>query len=106
MKRAIFLRPVTVRARRIAVMTASEPVLQNVARSIPVNLQMSCAARPASGDCGPISTPFSSCSTTASVTKPGEWPNMFRPNPMSMSTYSFPSTSQSRDPEERTATIG
>ena len=40
-KIAIVLRPVTVRAMRIAPITASEPVLQNAARSAPVSSQNS-----------------------------------------------------------------
>ena len=40
-KIAIVLRPVTVRAMRIAPITASEPVLQNAARSAPVTSQNS-----------------------------------------------------------------
>ena len=41
-KRTILLRAVTVRATRIAAMTASEPVLQKVARSIPGQLADQC----------------------------------------------------------------
>ena len=41
MKIAIVLRPVTVRAMRSAPITASEPVLQNAARSKPVSSQIS-----------------------------------------------------------------
>ena len=41
MKSAIVLRPVTVRAMRIAPITASEPVLQRPARSKPVSSQTS-----------------------------------------------------------------
>ena len=41
MKIAIVLRPVTVRAMRIAPITASEPVLQNAARCVPVTSQNS-----------------------------------------------------------------
>ncbi len=99
-------RPVTVRARRIAAITASEPVLQKVTRSMPVNSLIRRATSPASGDCGPISTPLRSCSATASVTNDGEWPKRFRPKPMSMSTYSLPSTSKTREPEDPVATIG
>ena len=40
-KITIVLRPVTVRAMRIAPITASEPVLQNAARSTPVSSQTS-----------------------------------------------------------------
>ncbi len=54
-KMAMVLRPVTVRAMRMAPITASEPVLQSPARSKPVNSQMSLATSPASGCCGPIS---------------------------------------------------
>ena len=41
------LRPVIVLASRIAAMTASEPVLQKVARSIPVSSQIALASLPA-----------------------------------------------------------
>ena len=40
-KRAIVLRPVTVRAMRMQPITASEPVLQKAARSLPVSSQNS-----------------------------------------------------------------
>ena len=48
-------RPVTVRAMRMQPITASEPVLQNAARSAPVTSQNSSAHSPASTCCGPIS---------------------------------------------------
>ncbi len=105
-KSATVSRPVTVRARRIAAITASDPVLQKVTRSMPVNSLIRRATSPAIGDCGPISTPLRSCSVTASVTNAGECPKRFRPNPMSMSTYSLPSTSEMREPDEPVATIG
>jgi len=50
---AILLRPVTVLARRIAVITASVPVLLKVTRSIPASSQIDSAISPASSDCGP-----------------------------------------------------
>ena len=57
---AIVLRPVTVRANRIAAITASDPVLQNATRSIPMNSVIILATRPASGVWGPISIPLAS----------------------------------------------
>ena len=68
---AIVLRPVTVRAMRMQPITASEPVLQNAARSLPVNSQNASATSPASGVCGPISMPRSICAFTASLTNSG-----------------------------------
>ena len=58
----------------MAAMTASEPVLQKVARSIPVSSQIAFASFPAMGDWGPISTPVRSCFSTASINQSGEWP--------------------------------
>ena len=55
------LRPVTVRAMRIAPITASEPVLQNATRCMPVKLAISCATSAASGCCGPTSMPARTC---------------------------------------------
>ena len=52
---ASYLVPVTVRAIRIVPITASEPVLQNAARSAPVTSQNSSATSPDSTCCGPIS---------------------------------------------------
>ncbi len=43
-KLAMVVRPVTVRAMRMAPITASEPVLQNPARSMPVSSQSNRAA--------------------------------------------------------------
>ena len=54
---AIVSRPLTVRATRIAAVTASEPVLQNATRSIPVNSETIRDTSPARGVCGPISKP-------------------------------------------------
>ena len=52
--RTILSRPVIVRAMRSDVITASEPVLQNVARSIPVSSLNRAATGPARSDCGPV----------------------------------------------------
>jgi hypothetical protein len=103
---AIRSRPETVRATRTAAVTASEPVLQKAARSMPTIAQRRSDTSPASGVWGPISIPLRSCEATASVTNSGEWPNRFRPNPLTRSTYSLPSTSQSFEPDERSTTIG
>ena len=103
---AILSRPLTVRARRIAAVTASDPVLQNPTLSICTIAETRAATSPASADCGPISIPASSCAWSASRMKPGLCPNMMAPKPFVRSTYSFPSTSQSLDPAERTVTIG
>ena len=54
---ATLLRPVTVRDKRNAARTASDPVLQNVMRSLPVISQNILATSPASGVCGPVSNP-------------------------------------------------
>ncbi len=72
-------RPVTVRAIRIAAITASDPVLQKVTRSLPVISLNSAATRPASADCGPIAKPLRSCSPTASTTKGAAWPKKVCP---------------------------
>ena len=89
----ILSRPETVRATRIAAVTASEPVLQNAARSMPIISQTSFATSPASGVCGPISMPASSCALTASRMKSGLCPKKIMPKPLVRSTYSLPSTS-------------
>ena len=65
------LRPVTVRATRMAPITASEPVLQNATRAMPVSSLISCATSAVSGCCGPISMPVSSCACMAATTNSG-----------------------------------
>ena len=104
-KIAMRFRPVTVRAMRIVPITASEPVLQNAARSAPVRSQNSSATSPASTCWGPISKPFSTWSWIASRMKSACQPNRLMPNPESTSTYSFPSRSHIRLPRERSMTI-
>ncbi len=54
----IFSRPVTVRARRMAAITASEPVLQKVMRSLPVISQNRAATLPASSRLRPDGEAF------------------------------------------------
>ena len=49
LKMAIFLRPVTVRAIRMAPITASEPVLQKATRSMPVISDISLATSAVKG---------------------------------------------------------
>jgi hypothetical protein len=73
------LRPVTVRATRIAAMTASDPVLQKVTRSLPVISEKSAAAGPANADWGPMAKPLRNCSSTASKTKGAAWPKKVWP---------------------------
>ena len=103
---AILSRPETVRATRTAAVTASEPVLQKAARSMPDHRAQSAAPpRPPAATGGRSRSP-AELGATASVTKAGEWPNRFRPKPLTRSTYSLPSTSQSFEPDERSATIG
>ncbi len=55
LKTAMRFRPVTVRAMRMTPMTASEPVLQNAARSWPVISQTRRAQSPTIVCIGPIS---------------------------------------------------
>ncbi len=82
----ILSRPETVRATRIAAMTASEPVLQNAARCMPTISQRSFDTSPASGVWGPISMPASNCSSTAARMNAGLWPKKIMPKPLVMST--------------------
>ena len=103
---AILSRRLTVRAMRIAAVTASEPVSQNVARSLPDTSHSSAATSPASGDDGPISKPVLSCSATAVTTKSGRCPNRPSPNPSVTSIHSLPSRSHSDAPCERIETTG
>ena len=101
------LRPVTVRARRIAAITASEPVLQKVARSMPVISQMSAATSPRERRLRTdLHALVELLGLTASVTKCGRMPEEVQAEAHERSTYSLPSTSQSFEPEERSATIG
>jgi hypothetical protein len=100
------LRPVTVRAARTAPMTASEPVVQNVTRSIPDNRHIVCAISPASAFWGPISMPVASCFSIARRMNSGLCPNKYVPKPMVTSRNSLPSKSQILEPAERTDTIG
>jgi hypothetical protein len=73
---------------------------------MPVKSRTSAAISPARGWMGPISKPSSSCLATASTTNAGRCPNMLAPNPITKSTYSLPSTSQTLEPSDRVVTMG
>ena len=98
-------RSVTVRATRIAVSTASPPDVVKASRSLPVIVHVISATAPSRSLWTPTAKPRSSCALTAATTKSGECPNRLVPNPLAVSMYSLPSTSQIREPLERSDTI-
>ncbi len=71
LKAMIKLRPVTVRAMRMAPSTASEPVLHTAARSPPVSSHNRLHTSAAKGCMGPMSTLWSSCLWQSSLMKLG-----------------------------------
>ena len=85
----------------MAVSTASPPEVVKASRSFAVIAHAISLTSPRRSLWTPTAKPRPSCSRTASTTKSGEWPNRFVPKPSAVSMYSLPSTSQIRDPLER-----
>ncbi len=91
---AIFILPVWARARRLAYMLASVPVLVYLTISALGTIStMRSASSISSSWEKPMWVPLLICPSTASITFLGEWPRMRAPCPVQKSVYTLPSTS-------------
>lgn len=91
------------RARRTAWNVTSVPVQLNTTRSAEGTISISCSASStSSGLAVEIEMPCSSIARrTAALIRASLWPSRTAPNDWWKSMYSFPSTSQIRDPWAR-----